>query len=89
MAKVENPKERILKVFQANRGCEYLSKQFQGLCVEKWIRRQLMIPSTPQQNSVAERRNHILLEMVRLMMAQANLPISFWGACIVDCCLHP
>jgi len=37
------------------------------------------MPSTPQQNGVAERRNRTLLEMVRSMMAQANLPISYWG----------
>jgi len=37
-----------------------------------------MIPNTPQQNGVAERRNRTLLVMVRSMMAQANLPISFW-----------
>ena len=32
---------------------------------------------TPQQNGVAERRNRTLLDMVRSMMAQANLSISF------------
>ena len=37
------------------------------------------MPYTPQQNGVAERINQTLLEMVRLMMAQANLPISYWG----------
>ena len=36
-------------------------------------------PYTPQQNGVAERRNKTLLDMTRSMMAQANLPISFWG----------
>ena len=36
-------------------------------------------PATPQQNCVAERRNRILLEMVKSMMAQANLPITYWG----------
>ena len=55
-----------------------MSKQFQELCEEKGIRRQLTIPGTLQQNGVAERRNCTLLEMVRSMMAQANLPISFW-----------
>uniref|UniRef100_A0A2N9HFT4 Integrase catalytic domain-containing protein n=1 Tax=Fagus sylvatica TaxID=28930 RepID=A0A2N9HFT4_FAGSY len=39
----------------------------------------LTISNTPQQNGVAERRNRTLLDMVRSMMAQANLPISFWG----------
>ena len=38
-----------------------------------------MIPGTPQQNSFVERRNRTLLKMVRSMMVQANLPISFWG----------
>jgi hypothetical protein len=39
----------------------------------------LTIPYTQQQNEVAERRNQTLLEMVRSMMVQANLPITFWG----------
>ena len=43
------------------------------------MRRQLTIPSIPQQNGVAKRRNRTLLDMIRSMMAHANLPISFWG----------
>ncbi|KAF7802050.1 hypothetical protein G2W53_041161 [Senna tora] len=46
---------------------------------KKGIIRQLTIPGTPQQNGVAERRNRTLLDMIRSMMAQANLPISYWG----------
>ena len=49
MVEVENLKERNLKVFRINRGREYLSKQFQELCEEKGICRQLTIPGTPQQ----------------------------------------
>lgn len=56
-----------------------MSQQFRGLCEGKGIRRQLTIPGTPQQNGIAERRNGTLLDMVRSMMAQANLPISSWG----------
>ena len=33
----------------------------------------------PQWNGVSERRNRTLLDMVRSMMSQADLPISFWG----------
>uniref|UniRef100_A0A2N9FM86 Integrase catalytic domain-containing protein n=1 Tax=Fagus sylvatica TaxID=28930 RepID=A0A2N9FM86_FAGSY len=51
----------------------------EDLCEENGIRKQLTISNTPQQNGVAERRNRTLLDMVRSMMAQANLPISFWG----------
>jgi len=52
---------------------------FKGFCEEKGIKRHLTIRGTPKQNGVAERKNCTLLNMVRLMMAQANLPISFWG----------
>uniref|UniRef100_A0A2N9IQ42 Integrase catalytic domain-containing protein n=1 Tax=Fagus sylvatica TaxID=28930 RepID=A0A2N9IQ42_FAGSY len=79
VAEVENQHEKSLKALRTDRGREYLSDQFKDLCEEKGIRRQLTISNTPQQNGVAERRNRTLLDMVRSMMAQANLPISFWG----------
>ncbi len=79
LAEVENQQERTLKTLRTDRGREYLSEQFRMLCEEKGICRQLTVPGTPQQNGVAERRNRTLLDMVRSMMAQANLPISFWG----------
>ena len=39
-------------------------------------------PGTPQWNGVSERRNQNLLDMVRSMMSQSDLPISFWGYAI-------
>ena len=33
----------------------------------------------PQWNGVSEQRNRTLLDMVRSMMSQADLPLSFWG----------
>ena len=56
-----------------------MSDQFKEFCEEKGILRHLTIPRTPQQNGAAERRNSTLLDMTRSMIAQANLPISFWG----------
>lgn len=83
LAEVENQRDRNLKVLRTDRGREYLSDQFRQFSEERGIIRQLSIPHTPQQNGVAERRNRTLLEMVRSMMAQANLPISFWGDAIL------
>ena len=79
MRLVENQLDKSIKVLRTDRGREYLSEQLKELCDEKGIARQLMMPYTPQQNGVAERRNQTLLEMVRSMMARANLPISYWG----------
>ena len=74
---VENQLDKRIKMLRTDRGHEYLSDEFKQLCDNKGISRQLTIPRTPQQNGVAERRNRTLLEMVRSMMAQANLPITF------------
>jgi transposase InsO family protein len=79
VAEVETKLERRVKILRTDRGREYLSDLFKGYCEEKGIKRHLTVPHTPQQNGVAERRNRTLLDMVRSMMAQANLPISFWG----------
>ena len=40
---------------------------------------QLTPPRTPQRNGVSERRNRTVLDMVRSMMSQSDLPLSFWG----------
>ena len=62
---VENQMERTIKTLRTDRGRE----QFKELYENKGIRRQLIIPGTPQQNGVMERRNRTLLDMVRSMMA--------------------
>jgi Integrase core domain/GAG-pre-integrase domain len=74
---VENQLDRNVKTIKTNHGREYLSDEFKQMCEEKGILRQLTIQYTPQQNGVAERRNRTLLEMIRTMMVQANLPITF------------
>ena len=74
---VENKLSTKIKALKTDRWREYLSEQFKKFCDEKGIARQLAIPYTPQQNGATERRNRTLFDMVRSMMAQANLPISF------------
>ena len=36
------------------------------------------MPGTPQQNGVAERHNRTLMDMVRSMLSNSNLPKSLW-----------
>jgi transposase InsO family protein len=74
---VENQLDRKVKALRTDHDREYLSDEFKPMCEENGIVRQLIIPYTPQQNGVAEKRNRNLLEIVRSMMVQANLPITF------------
>ena len=66
---VENQLNKTIKALRTDHKREYLSEQFKALCDEKGIVRQLIIPDTPQQNGVVDRRNRTILEMVRYMMA--------------------
>ncbi|GJW02917.1 putative ribonuclease H-like domain-containing protein [Tanacetum coccineum] len=50
---------------------------------EKGIKREYSIARTPQQNSVAERRNMTLIEAARTMLADFKLPTTFHGVKIV------
>ena len=51
---------------------------FYEFCKSQEIVNQYTMPSTPQQNGVAERRNRTLMDMVRSMLANAGLPLFLW-----------
>ena len=76
---VQNQLGKNIKALRSDRGGEYLSQEFENHLKECGIVSQLTPPGTPQWNGVSERRNRTLLDMVRCMMSQTNLPTSFWG----------
>ena len=76
---VQNQLGKNIKKLRSDRGGEYLSQEFLDHLKECGIVSQLTPPATPQWNGVSERRNRTLLDMVRSMMSQADLPNSFWG----------
>jgi hypothetical protein len=45
---------------------------------ENGIFTQYPMPSEPQQNGVAERRNRTLMDMVRSMLSYSDLPVQLW-----------
>ncbi|GJS29093.1 putative ribonuclease H-like domain-containing protein, partial [Tanacetum coccineum] len=46
---------------------------------KKGIKRQYSVARTPQQNGVAKRRNRILIEADRIVLADSKLPTTFWA----------
>ena len=76
---VEKQLGKSIKTLRSDRGREYLSQEFQSYLRDNGIFSQWTPPYTPQHNGVSERRNRTLLDMVRSMMSNSELPKSFWG----------
>ena len=53
---------------------EFTSSIFSNFCSEHGIKRQFSAPYSPQQNGVVERRNRTVMNMVRSMLKDKNLP---------------
>ena len=76
---VENQCGKKIKALLSDHGGEYLIHEFSDHLKSCRIVPQLTPPRTPQRNGVSERRNRTLLNMVRSMMSQSDLPLSFLG----------
>jgi transposase InsO family protein len=79
---VENLSGECIKTLRSNRGGEFTSKEFVNFCEQNGIRRFLTTPYSPQQNGVAERKNRIILDMVRSMLKSKNIPKEFWAEAV-------
>ena len=75
--KVQNQLGKNIKALRSDRGGEYLSQEFIDHLRDCGIVSQLTPPGIPQWNGVFEQRNQTLLDMVRSLMSQSDLPISF------------
>ncbi|GAU26945.1 hypothetical protein TSUD_06170, partial [Trifolium subterraneum] len=60
------------------RGGEYTSTTFNEFCDTHGIKRQLTTAYTPQQNGVSERKNKTIMNTVRCMLGDKNVPKTFW-----------
>jgi hypothetical protein len=67
-----------LKVVILDWGGEFMSRDFKEFCDEHGIKREYIIPGTPQQNGVVERKNRTVQEMARSMMNEKNIGQTYW-----------
>ena len=67
-----------LKTLRSNNGCEFTSNELKSYLKSEGIKQELTIPKTPEQNGLAKRLNRTLMESVRTMLIQAELPQRLW-----------
>lgn len=81
-AAAENSTGQKLCVLRTDGGGEYTSREFQDYLREQGIRHETTVPKTPEQNGVAERMNRTVVETARCMLAEAELPRTFWAEAV-------
>ncbi|GJT09166.1 putative ribonuclease H-like domain-containing protein [Tanacetum coccineum] len=74
---LENQLSHNVKIIRCDNGTEFKNHAMNELCAKKGIKREFSVARTPQQNSVAERKNKTLIEAARTMLAGSLLPIPF------------
>ena len=77
-AHVEKEIGAYIASLRTDRGGEFTSNEFVEFCKNQGISRQLTTAYTPQQNEVAERKNRTIMNMVRSMLAEKQVPKMFW-----------
>lgn len=87
ITEVERQLGKKVKIIRSDRGGEFYGRYdesgqcpgpFAKLLEKLGIVPQYTMPGSPWMNGVAERRNRTLLEMVRSMMSNSNLPVLLW-----------
>lgn len=75
---VEKEANTVIRGLRTDRGGEFTSEKFNKFCRDNGIKRQLTAAYTPQQNGVAERRNRTIMNMVRCLLSEKEMPKTLW-----------
>ncbi|GKF32622.1 putative ribonuclease H-like domain-containing protein [Tanacetum coccineum] len=80
---IENLVDKKVKIIRSDNETEFKNKVMDDFFREKGVRREYSVARTPQQNGIAERRNRILIEAARTMLADSKLPSTFWAEVVI------
>jgi alpha-glucuronidase len=69
-------------LLKTNNGGEYVNNNFTSYYTTQGIQMQHIVPYTPQQNGIAERKNCTLKEMANCMIQSKGLSLKYWAEAI-------
>jgi transposase InsO family protein len=78
-ALVENLREWKIKTLRSDNGGEFTSEEFKEYCKEVGIKRELSTPYNPQENGLAKRKNQMIMEAMKAMIHDQDLPMHLWA----------
>ncbi|GJZ46827.1 putative ribonuclease H-like domain-containing protein [Tanacetum coccineum] len=65
ISEIENLVDKKVKIIRCDNGTKFKNRVMSKFCKQKGIKREFSVARTPQQNSVAERRNRTQIEATR------------------------
>ena len=77
----QNQFQTYIKTIRVDNGLEFISMY--DFFLKKGIECQRTCVYTPQQNEVVERKHRHVLNTTRTLLFQSNLPLEFWGECVL------
>ena len=76
---VQNESGEVISKLRTDGGGEYTSTEFNDFCSSNGINHEVTAPHTPQHNGISERKNRTLVNMIRSMLKQKQMPLYLWG----------
>ncbi|KAL0302731.1 UNVERIFIED_CONTAM: Retrovirus-related Pol polyprotein from transposon TNT 1-94 [Sesamum angustifolium] len=74
-----------IRILRTDNALEFVQKSVSDFCNSKGLH-QTSCPYTSQQNGVAERKHHHLLDVARTIMTHMHVPKSYWGDAVLTAC---
>jgi hypothetical protein len=81
-ALVEKQSRHQIQRLRTYNGGGYVNNNFTSYCTTQGIRMQHIVPYTPQQNGVTERKHRTLKEMANCMIQSKGLSLKYWAKTI-------
>jgi Reverse transcriptase (RNA-dependent DNA polymerase)/gag-polypeptide of LTR copia-type/Integrase core domain/GAG-pre-integrase domain len=79
----KNSNNKRIKILSTDNGKEYINYKFKEYLINHGITHQLSPAYSPESNGIIERINRTLINKVRCLLFNANLPNYFWGEALL------
>jgi hypothetical protein len=86
LRRAQNEFELKVKKIRSDNGSEFKNLQVEEYLEEEGIKHEFSAPYTPQQNSVVERKNRTLIDMVRTLLGEFKTSERFWSEAVNTAC---
>jgi transposase InsO family protein len=77
-----------IKKVRSYDGSEFKNARIDEYCDDKGIKHEFSSKYTPEQNGIVERKNRTLIDMARSMLAEYNVPDSYWAKPLIPLVMH-